>query len=93
MVSIFTSLGRGGNLAGALGLEPRGPITKLIAQEAAVCLPPRSVGVEDLSIPLEHPSEATKMLLKSMGMQLCVKTLVKSEKEMGSFCANLRIII
>ena len=90
MVSIFTSLGRGGNLAGALGLEPRGPITKLIAQGAAVCLPPRSVGVEDLS---KHLSEATKMLLKSMGMQLCVKTLVRSEKEMESFCANLQIII
>lgn len=72
MVSIFTSLGRVGNLAGALGLEPRGPITKLIAQGAAVCLPPRSLGVEDLSIPLEHLSEATKMLLKSMGIQLCV---------------------
>ena len=93
MVSIFTSLGRGGNLAGALGLEPRGPVTKLIARGAAVCLPPRSVGVEDLSIPPDCSSEATKMLLKSMGMQLCVKTLVRSEKEMESFCANLQIII
>lgn len=71
VVSIFTSLGRGRDLAGALGLEPRGPITKLIARGAAVCPPPRSVGVEYLSMHPKHPSEATKMLLKSMGMQLC----------------------
>ena len=71
VVSIFTSLGRGRDLAGALGLEPRGPITKLIVRGAAVCPPPRSVGVEYLSMHPKHPNEATKMLLKSMGMQLC----------------------